>query len=217
MVSMITLKNREEWLAKRKSFIGGSDASCIIGCNPYKNNVELWEEKVGLRTPEDISEKEYVKYGTEAEEHLRALFALDYPQYEVKYAENNMWLNDSFPFGHASLDGWLLEKETGRMGVLEIKTTNIIQSIQKEKWNHRIPDNYYAQVLHYLAITGLDFVCLKCQMKYNYNGEIFLNTKHYFIEREEVVEDIAYLMKAEEIFNEFLKKGERPPLILPEI
>ena len=217
MVKKTVLKNRKEWLRFRHKYIGGSDASCIIGLNPYKTNIELWEEKTGRREPEDISEKDYVKYGTKAEEYLRILFGLDYPQYDVLYTENNMWLNDAFPFAHASLDAWLIERETGRKGILEIKTTNILQSVQKEKWNHQIPSNYYVQVLHYLAVTEFDFVILKAQLKYNYDGEIFLNTKHYQIEREEVQEDINYLMEEERKFYQYIKTETQPPLVLPEV
>ena len=39
--------NREEWLKERKKGIGASEASCIIGVNPWKTNVELWQEKTG--------------------------------------------------------------------------------------------------------------------------------------------------------------------------
>lgn len=36
---------RAKWLESRSSFLGGSDASAILGMNPYKSNVEVWEEK----------------------------------------------------------------------------------------------------------------------------------------------------------------------------
>lgn len=216
MVQMIQLKSREEWLEKRTSYIGGSDASCVVGMNPYKTNVELWELKTGRREAENIDGNPFVEYGRNAEEYLRELFALDFPQYEVNYCENNIWLNDKFPFGHASLDGWLMD-EIGRFGVLEIKTTNILQSMQKEKWNHRIPDNYYIQVLHYMIITEADFAILKAQLKYDYDGEIFLTTKHYKIERDEVLEDIDYLINAEKQFYKAIKDDKRPPLLLPDV
>ena len=139
-VEMKILASREEWLANRDR-IGGSDASCIVGMNPYRTNVELWKIKTGQLEPEDISEKSFVKYGTEAELHLRELFKLDFPEYQVFYEENNMFINDRFPFAHASLDGWITEtiiahdgSEIIKKGILEIKTTNIIQSMQKEKW-----------------------------------------------------------------------------------
>ena len=214
---MNKLESREEWLEKRTSYIGGSDASCIVGMNPYKTNIELWEEKTGRRVAPDISNESYVKYGHDAEEYLRELFAIDYPQYQVLYKENNMWLNDDYPFAHASLDGWLVD-EDGRKGVLEIKTTNILQSIQKEKWKDRIPDNYYIQVLHYLMVTEFEFAILKAQLKYEHNnGDVFLTTKHYKIERAEVEEDIKYLESAERRFYEHIINDRQPNLVLPAI
>lgn len=217
MVKMIQLNSREEWLEHRKNFIGGSECSAIVGCNPYMDNVTLWQIKAGQIKAEDISDKPYVKYGTEAEEHLRALFALDFPEYEVGYVENNMFLNDKYPFAHASLDGWLTELETGRKGILEIKTTNILKSIQKEKWKDRIPDNYYIQILHYLLVTEFDFVVLKAQLKSEFGGEVYLQTRHYKIERSEVEEDIKFLKDSEMKFWQQVKEGKRPNLLLPEI
>ena len=184
MIERKILANREEWL-KHRSRIGGSDAAAIVGLNPYKTNTDLYLEKTGQKESPDISDKPYVLYGTKAEEHLRELFRLDFPQYQVQYFDNNMYLNSRYPFAHASLDGELTD-EDGRRGILEIKTTNILQSMQKEKWKDRIPDNYFIQVLHYLMVTEFDFVVLKAQLKSEFGGQIYLQTKHYFIERSEV-------------------------------
>lgn len=211
-----TLSSNAEWLEARKNYIGGSDAAAIIGMNPYKTNVELWLEKTGQTVPEDISDKPYVKYGTQAEMHLRGLFRLDFPQYTVEYVENNIWFNSFYPFAHASLDGWLTDQD-GRKGVLEIKTTNILQSMQKEKWNDRIPDNYYIQILHYLMVTGFDFAILKAQLKYDFGGDIMCQTRHYKIERSEVLEDMDFLWRKESEFWEYVKTGKRPPLVLPSV
>lgn len=109
------LPDRIAWLEARKNHIGGSDAAACVGLSPYKDNVQLWEEKMGLVLPEDISDRDYVRYGTEAEGHLRALFAMDFPQYQVLYEENNMFLNPEYPWMHASLDGELVDPE-GRHG-----------------------------------------------------------------------------------------------------
>lgn len=215
MVEMIVLKDREEWLANRQR-IGGSDASAILGMNPYRTNIELWQIKTGQLQAEDISEMPYVKYGTQAEMHLRGLFRLDFPEYKVEYIENNMWLNDKFPFAHASLDGWLTD-ENGRKGILEIKTTNILQSMQKEKWKDRLPDNYYIQLLHYLMVTEFEFAVLKAQLKSEFNGEIYIQTKHYKIERSEVQADIEFLEDSERKFWECVQKNIRPALILPNV
>lgn len=214
-ITRIRFDSMEEWLVNRKG-IGGSDASAILGLNPYKTNQELWMEKKGQMSPVDISGKSYVKYGNDAEPLLRALFALDYPEYKVEYYDNNMIINKKYPWAHASLDGELMDPD-GRRGILEIKTTNILQSMQWQKWDNQIPDNYYIQILHYLLVTEYDFVVLKAQLKSVRDGEVRLTTKHYHIEREEVLDDIEMLKNEEEKFWHSLKSGQEPGLLLPEI
>lgn len=159
-----------------------------------------------------------MEYGSKAEEYLRELFKLDFPQYEVKHEENTIIKHPKYDFLFASLDGTLIDRETGEMGILEIKTTNILQSMQKEKWKDRIPDNYFLQTLHYMNVTGATFVILKAQLKYNYDGDIKLDTRHYKINRSEAEEDIKYLEQKEiEFWNEYVLKDRKPGLLLPEI
>ena len=216
-ITLKQLESREAWLEHRNKYIGGSDAACVLGLNPWRSNVELWEIKTGRREQEDISEKPFVKYGHDAEPYLRELFALDFPEYEVEYVENNMWLNDAFPWAHASIDGWLIEKDTGRRGVLEIKTTNIVRAGQRDEWKDRIPTTYFCQCLHYMMVCEFEFAVLKSQLKTEIEGDVFLTTKHYKIERSDVQADIEYLRDAEKRFCEAIKKGVTPPLLLPDI
>lgn len=209
--------NKEEWLEERKKGIGGSDAAVIVGKNPYKTTVDLWEEKLGIKDAEDISDRPYVQYGTNAEEYLRELFKLDFPEYEVSHEEHSIIKHPKYPFLFASLDGQLINKETGELGILEIKTSEILKSMQKEKWKDGVPDNYYCQVLHYLNVTGYTFAILKAQLKYNYDGDIKLETRHYYIDRKDVEDDIKYLEKKEiEFWNKYVETKKAPPLIIPE-
>ena len=210
--------SRSAWLKGRKDCIGGSDASAVVGCCPWKTSVDLWEEKMGIKNPPNISDNSLVQYGNAAEGPLRELFALDYPELQVCYLENNMFRNKNYPWAHTSLDGWLIDKD-GRYGVLEIKTATISSKAQKEKWKgENVPQNYYVQVLHSLMVTGFEFAYIKAQLKYNIEGEEpFTHTKHYYIDRSEVESDIAYLIEQERKFGEALHKGERPALVLPDI
>lgn len=213
------MMNRQQWLELRRQGIGGSDAAAILGLNPYKTNIELWEEKTGKKEPEDIGNKPVVKYGNEAEGHLRALFALDHPQYEVFYKEFKLFKNTEHHFIFATLDGWLNEsKESTRNGILEIKTTEIMNGSQMAKWKDKIPDNYYIQCLHQLLATGFDFVILKAQIKFNFGESLRLETKHYHIERSEVKEDTEYLKSKEiEFWTKYVMQDKRPNQILPAI
>lgn len=216
MVEMIILPDHEEWLKARAGRIGGSDASAIVGMNPYKSNVELWLEKTGQMVPDDISDKPYVKFGTEAEKHMRELFKLDFPEYEVFYEENNMWLNDKYPWAHYSADGWLKD-QAGRLGHWECKTTNILQSMQKENWKDRLPDNYYIQLLHGFLVMETDFAVLKARLRFEFKGEIYAQIKHYKIERSEVEADIEFLESSEKRFWKDVQERKKPALLLPEI
>jgi putative phage-type endonuclease len=216
MIQMRTYDTREEWLKARESYIGGSDAAAVLGMNPWMSNTELWEIKTGRRKKTFLDDNEFVKYGHAAEPLLRELFKLDYPEMEVFYEEGNMWTNDRFPFGHASLDGWLKD-EFGRLGILEIKTSNLLNKSMSDKWKDQIPDNYYLQCLHYMMVLEADFAIVKAQLKSERDGDVYLQTKHYWIERRDVEEDIETLREAEEEFYQCILKDKEPALILPEI
>lgn len=209
-------KDEKEWLSGRMNGIGGSDASSIVGMNPYKSNIDLFEEKIGRRISEDISNKPCVVYGKCAEEHIRELFRLDYPEYQVEHHEFRILQSVKYPFMQASLDGELTDTE-GRKGILEIKTTNILQSMQYEKWKDKIPDNYYLQVLHYLLVTRYDFVVLRAHLNSKWGQDVRTQVKHYFIERNDVQEDLDYLLKEEIKFWKYVESGRKPPLIFPRI
>ena len=209
-------KNEKDWLLGRRNGIGGSDASAVVGMNPYKTNIKLFEEKTGRSIPEDISGKPYVIYGKEAEAYIRGLFRLDYPEYQVEHYEYRILQSIRYPFMQASLDGELTDQD-GRKGILEIKTTNILQSMQFEKWKDRIPDNYYIQVLHYLLVTGFEFVVLRAHLVSEWGRDKRTTVKHYFIERSEAAEDLEMLLEEEQKFWRYVESGREPPLILPEI
>ena len=210
---MQVLNSREEWLSARSRSIGGSDAAAVVGLSPYMSNVELWEIKTGRKEPKDLSDVPVVKYGTLAEEHLRNLFRLDYPEYLVMYEPNNFVTNDRYPGRHVSLDGRLYD-QAGRLGVLEIKTAEIQSGTQKAKWDDGIPQNYYIQLLHEMAITGATFAVLCAQLRWVRDGDVFKVTKHYKLERAEVEEDIKILMDAEGDFLKYMRQDVAPPLAL---
>ena len=218
---------RTEWLQERKKGIGGSDAAAILGLNPYMSNVDLWEIKTGRKEQEDISEKECVKFGVAAEDHLRTLFALDYPKFYVSHDEYETCCNTKHKFIRGSFDGIISDGETGRLGVLEIKTATIRRAADWEKWGgknwteNRIPQTYFCQILHYfLCREDFDFAILKARIiENNYNNEGFFNAKkvhirHYPIYRQDHLADIEMLLEKEKEFWGYVERDERPPLIL---
>ena len=213
------ITNEAEWHAARLKGIGASEASAIIGCNPYMSNQDLWKIKTGRKIAPDISSNAHVAYGHAAEGPIRELFALDYPEYEVTYGGAfDMVRHPQYPWLFATLDGRLVERETGRRGVYEGKTTEILRSLAKEKWRDGIPQNYYVQNLHQLLATGWDFAVLHAQLKRVWEGEIKSTRQTYRIERHEVQADLDFLLEKEiEFWEKYVQRDIMPPLILPEI
>ena len=208
---VLRFETEEEWLAGRNSGIGGSEVAAIVGMSPWKNSDELWKIKTGRKQAEQISNNKAVQYGKDAEEYIRQIYALDRPQYEVNYLENVILENKKYPFIHYSPDGLLYEKETGRKGILEIKTSEILRSVQREMWDDRIPDHYFCQVIQGLLTTDFDFIELRAHLKYNdeYTRVI---TRH--IEKSEVLEDMEYVLNEEIKFWKHVLDDTEPPMII---
>ena len=215
---IIKLNSREEWLkARQNQGIGGSEAGAVIGMNKYQTNVELWELKTGRREAPDLGDNAAVQFGKAAEQHIRELFKLEYPEYTVEYHEFDMYVNDKYPFLFATLDGDITASD-GSKGILEIKTTLIKNSSQWDEWDNRIPESYYAQCLHQLAATGYDFVILYAYIRYyDADGKIRVTIRPYTIYRKDVLSDIDYLIAAEAKFWQAVQDNKCPALILPNI
>lgn len=215
---------RLKWLEDRKQGIGGSDAAAIMGLNPYMSNVDLWEIKTGRKEQEDISAKVCVVYGVKAEQHLRELFKLDNPYLSVSHQEYKTYTHPEYSFVKGSFDGILTHNETGTKGVLEIKTTTIRRQRDWEKWQNRIPTNYFCQLLHYfLCRDDFKFAVLKAKIiEPAYNAQSFyeenkITIKNYFLLRENFQADIELLLEREKEFWGYVERDERPPLLLPEL
>ena len=65
------------------------------------------------------------------------------------------------------------------------------------KRKDKIPQTYYIQVLHQFLATGYEFAVVKAQIKFNFDNKLRLETRHYHIERSEVISDIEYLKQKE--------------------
>lgn len=131
----------------RDKYIGGSDVGAIMGFNPYKSPYALWAEKVGLITPEDISDVESVWWGAQEESLVAKRFCMKTGK-KVKRSAYE-FACEEYPFLVAHVDR-LVVKEPA---VLECKTTS-----SWNKWDYNggeVPPAHYCQLMFYLHMTGL--------------------------------------------------------------
>lgn len=210
---VVSYNSKDEWLNARTKGIGGSNASCIVGMNPWKTSEQLYLEKIGELELEDISDKKAVVIGTNAEKHMRELFSiLNEEKFEVEYIENTILYNKKKPYLYFSPDGLLVEKETGLRGIYECKTTTIVNSMSKEKWNEKVPDNYFIQLLHGLMVTNLDFAIINALLIFN---DGYQQIRNYRFNRADHIDDIAYLEDKETLFwLDNVEKRVKPPLVI---
>lgn len=187
--------SKKEWENLRASTIGGSDAAAILGLNPYKSPYALWAEKTGKVIPEDVSQKEAVRLGTDLEEYVAKRFT-EATGKKVR-RENYTVFRDDMPYAHANYDRIVIGERAG----LEIKTTNVL-NLKKFK-NGEYPANYYVQCCHYLLVSGLDRWYLAVLV-------LGVEFKVFTIERDEA--ELAALKMAEENFW-YQVQNDLPPEI----
>lgn len=207
---------RAKWLEERKNGIGGSDAAAIMGVSPYMDTITLWEIKTGKRQEPEVSNP-YVQYGIEAEAHIAALFALNNPTLFVHTSEYEILTHAEYGFICGTLDGEFTDTE-GNKGVLEVKTSRILSGQMRAKWDNRIPQHYYIQILHYLLVTGYKMAALQAYLLTNLdNRNVMGETREYWIDADTIKDDLDSLLERELWFWRFVETDTKPPIILPKL
>lgn len=71
-MQIVNLSQRTpEWLAWRRGGVSASEASILLGRNPYKTLWRLWAEKTGVVAEEDLSQNVHVRRGIALEDNAR--------------------------------------------------------------------------------------------------------------------------------------------------
>ncbi|MBQ8648252.1 MAG: YqaJ viral recombinase family protein [Oscillospiraceae bacterium] len=182
----------EEWLAYRRTGIGGSDASTIVGLNPYSSLYYLYNDKLGLLAPKDDTEA--MRQGRDLEQYV----ADRWMEATGKKCQRNnyMWRSVEHPFMLADIDREVVGENAG----LECKTTSVYNRHDFE--GGEVPLTYYVQCQHYMAVMGFDRM---------YLAVLVLNRGfyHYVIQRDE--DEIAALIEEERGFWEGHILPQEPP------
>lgn len=135
---------RNEWLAKRRTGISGTDVSAILGINPWASPLDVWLDKRGQAEPR--AENMAMKLGNLLEPVVATLYA----------DETGAELVDPGFLRHPSRD-WHIgtpDRITTDGTLIEIKTTRSGND-WGEPGTDQIPRHYLTQVAWYLALTEL--------------------------------------------------------------
>lgn len=191
--TMISTANmpREEWLELRRTGIGGSDAAAIVGLSAWATPYTVYLDKLGLLPEKEDTEA--MRQGRDLEEYVARRFT----EQTGKKARrvNSMIRNPRYPFALADIDFRIVSENAG----LECKTTATLDLAQFN--GTEFPEKYYAQCVHYLAVTGAERWYLAVLVL----GRGFFV---YVLERDDV--EITALMEAEERFWQRVQDQDPP-------
>ena len=194
--------SHEEWLKLRTTGIGGSDAGALMGLNKYATPLSVFLSKKNLSS---FQGNKATEWGNILEDPVRQK-AREELQIEIETVPG-MFTNKVHTFMNANFDGLVFvegEKEiagevVSGLGGHEIKTSRTGDGFS----DNEIPDSYYAQVQHYMAVTGLTFFILSVFIIDRYEG------RHYVVKRNE--DFIIDLMHSEsEFWNDFVLENKAP-------
>lgn len=142
---------RDDWLAVRRTGIGGSDAAAAVGLNPYMSPLELWLDKTGRGEglpgpdPNDTTSPTY--WGT----LLEPIVAASYTKQTGNRVRrvNAVLRHATIPFMLANVDREVVGCRDVQL--LECKTAG---EFGARLWRAGVPEYVELQVQHQLAVTG---------------------------------------------------------------
>lgn len=186
----------EQYVGRRQG-IGGSDAAVVVGLSPFKTPYQLYLEKRGEAPPDD-EDTLAMKFGSLLEEPIVQHYC-DVTGRAVR--RQPLTFHDEHQFMLANIDRQILNDSRGP-GILEVKTTN--------DWTGRsihgvedIPDHYYLQAQHYLAVYDYRWASLAILI----GGSRFV---WFDVERNDAV--IEELIQQEREFWDRVVTGHAPPI-----
>lgn len=135
---------RSEWLKVRKLGLGGSDMAAVLGVSKWASPIDVWLDKTSDKIDEKESEAMY--WGTVLEDVVAKEFER---RTGMKVRNNNFTLqSEEYHYLLANIDREIVGVDAG----LECKTANAFKA---DEWkDDNVPDNYYVQCQHYMAVTG---------------------------------------------------------------
>jgi putative phage-type endonuclease len=136
--------DRLTWLDWRRKGIGSSDASAVVGLNPWRTPWQVWLDKLG-QMPDEENERMY--WGRVLEPIVASEFARR-TGYEVAKVDQ-MLQHPVHTFMLCNLD--YVTQDPDGPAIVECKTTD---SHNSEQWAEGVPEHYQIQAQHQMAVTG---------------------------------------------------------------
>lgn len=192
--------DRIQWLKARRTGIGSSDVSAILGLSPYKTALQVWWDKLDTAEPNDQPPSKASKWGNRLEAAVAEGFAEETGK---QLSTVGLLRSTRWPWMLASCDRRVLGEEA----LLECKTTSHFLA---EQWkDDQIPDHAMLQVIHQLAVTGFD----RAYVAVLIGGQ---DDQYRIVERDQkAIEDLAEMERV--FWQDYVEKNVEPAAQGPDL
>lgn len=160
--------NREDFLSRRRSGLGGSDVGAIFGLSPFKTAVDVWLSKTG-RVPDDdlATHRRDIRFGAFGEQFVADEYALATGRQVRRY--NTLLRREGTPLlGNVDRlvipEGAKVASHQGEIRTdrgLECKTANAFARLDSDEWGasgtDQVPPSYLLQATTYMALSGCQY------------------------------------------------------------
>lgn len=147
---------RDEFLAKRRLGIGGSDAAAALGLSPWTSPLELYREKRGEAPARDATAA--MEWGELIEPAIIEAYRRKTGRV-VKTGEQLRGLVSSrHPFMRCNLDGLVHNGDVNAPGIIVEAKLSSLEDDWGEPGTDQVPAHYIPQAQHCMAVTGFDVV-----------------------------------------------------------
>jgi putative phage-type endonuclease len=161
VVESVSMEIDEERIAERikvdtedrKNFVGGSDAPVILGLTNWKSRFELYQEKIGERIPDDLSNVERVQVGLLIEDIIATMYMRKTGQKLRRVNKRITSMKHGFPQA-VQIDRMVV----GEKIPLEIKNQD---AFMRDKWGDEgsadVSITYYPQIQHQIDLLDAPY------------------------------------------------------------
>ena len=208
---MSVVEEKESYAASHAHGLGGSDCAAILGMNPWRTPIQVWEAKVHPERVEEL-DKDCLRWGVLMEPLIRQEYARKFNVEVVAPADLGSLFPNARPWRDSTIltgshhwmigmpDGFMPSVQTG----LEIKTAARRSDEWGDDGGDEVPVQYLFQVAYYMAITNApawNFAVL-------FSGS---DLRQYRIVRDlDLERDIITCCR--QFWEDFVAKGIEPPV-----